>query len=105
MSRTLLRFAAAAIAATVLVPAVASARSNDTFQAQDPHRNESYGIIFDTLVMRPLGVLSTAAGIALLIPTSVIAVSTGHVDQVDQLVDVTVRDPIRWTWGDDLGEH
>ena len=105
MSRMLLRFAAAALDATVLVPAIASARSTDSFQAQDPHRQESYGIIFDTLVMRPLGVVSAAAGAVLLIPVSVIAVGTGHVDQVDELFDATVMEPIRWTWGDDLGEH
>lgn len=105
MSRLPLRFAAAALAATLLVPAIASARSTDSFHAQDPHGKESYGIIFDTLVMRPLGVVSVAAGAALLIPVSVIAVGTGHADQVDELFDTTVMTPIRWTWDDDLGEH
>lgn len=104
MRRTF-RFAATLGLAAALVAGPALANDSGLEFANDPHGQDSEGIVFDTLIMRPLGIVSTIFGAALLVPISGIALITGHADQGREIVDATVGEPARWTFSDRLGEH
>lgn len=104
MHRTF-RLAATLGLAAALVAGPARANDSGLEIANDPHGQDSEGIVFDTLVMRPLGITATIFGAALLVPVSAIAFITGHGDQGREIVEATVGEPARWTWSDRLGEH
>jgi hypothetical protein len=107
MFRTLRRLAAAlgvaALLATSVAPAFAA--ESDLYHMQDPHRDDPSTMWFDVFITRPLGLATTALGVALMAPAAVIMTVTGHPHELPAAWNAFVEDPAEYTYRDPIGTH
>lgn len=102
MSRRLRACAAAFAASALLLAAAAPATAYQdqglaATQADTP-------VIFDALILRPLGILMTAGGFVAFVPTAAVVSLTRPTDVVKPF-KLLVVNPFRYTFMDPLGQH
>src|SRR5262245_15969092 len=97
-------FAAALVAAALLLGPVASAFAA-TFDDEGLEATEKETpIVLDALVLRPVGLVMTAVGTALFVPAAA-AVGVTRPTDVGQPFQVLVANPFRYTFIDPIGQH
>lgn len=94
--RSLAVFAACVMFLAVASPAAAGARSQST-QANSP-------VVFDVLILRPIGFVTLVLGTGLFAVGAPIALLT-RPGQVGVAADHLVVRPAKYLWKDDLGGH
>jgi hypothetical protein len=86
------------IATLIVIPFGSAALAQEFFESTEPEGGE---MIYDTLVLRPVGIIATAVGsvfFILSLPFSALG------DNVDAASEKLVRDPYRYTFERPLGE-
>ena len=82
----------------IVIPFGSSALAQEYFESKEPEGGE---MIYDTVVLRPVGIIATAVGsvfFVLSLPFSALA------DDVDNAKEKLVKDPYRFTFKRPLGE-
>lgn len=101
MSNRTRRFLAVAAAALML----ASAAVPSTALAAGSHaENANAGVVFDVIVMRPLGFVTLGLGTGLFVASLPILLVTRPQD-IAKPADTLVARPARFLWKDSLGGH
>ncbi len=104
MTRRIRTFAAAVAMAALVLGHAAPALAGP-FQGEDDRQANSVPILFDIFVLRPLGLVLTAAGAVLYaVPVAPIMAITRPTD-IAKPLDPLVVTPARFTFADPLGEH
>jgi hypothetical protein len=86
------------IVTLIVIPFGSSALAQEFFESTDPEGGE---MIYDTVVLRPVGLIATAVGsvfFILSLPFSALA------NNVDDASEKLVKDPYRYTFKRPLGE-
>lgn len=93
------RFTAALAAFALLTGLAAPAAAADS-------RNERSNApaAIDALFLRPIGMAALAFGVVLAVPATAITLAT-HPHQVHRPLNALVWRPIKYVWGDPIGEH
>jgi len=101
--RTLIRRPVAALASAALILSLAAPAG--AFTRNDGDRRDSVPVVFDVLLLRPLGFLMTLGGLALYVfPVAPVTALTRPSDIAKPLGPL-VAAPGRFTFGDPLGHH
>ena len=82
----------------IVIPFGSTALAQEYFESQEPEGGE---MIYDTVVLRPVGIIATAVGsvfFILSLPFSALS------DSVDDAKEKLVKDPYRFTFKRPLGE-
>jgi hypothetical protein len=94
-------FAATIMICTLLSVPTASASS---FSASDDVDQHSVNVVFDVLVLRPIGLLVTAGG-AVVYGLSAIVVGITRPKDITKPLEPLVLAPARYTFVDPIGQH
>ena len=85
-------------ATLIVIPFGSSALAQEYFESREPEGGE---MIYDTLVIRPVGMVATAVGSIFFIISLPFSALT---DSVDDAKEKLVKDPYRFTFKRPLGE-
>lgn len=103
MPARLRKFAAILCTVALLLAAALPAAAGNNNNA-GTERTNSMPPVADALFMRPLGFLTLAAGVVLVIPASLITLMTRPQDIAAPIESLIVR-PAKYIWVDPLGSH
>ena len=87
----------------MVAPALAVPPSAERIM-KSPGEDGSVNPVLDALILRPLGFMTLAAGIALFVPAAAITLITRPMD-VGKPFKVLVMRPAKYVWVDPLGHH
>ena len=88
----------AMIAAMIIMPLATSALAVEYWDAEDPSGGE---MMFDFVVLRPVGLVATALGCVVFVVSSPFAALGGHMDDASEML---VKDPAAFTFKRPLGQ-
>jgi len=86
------------IVTLIVIPFGSSALAQEYFESREPEGGE---MIYDTLVIRPVGMIATAVGSIIFVISLPFSALT---DSVDDAKEKLVKDPYRFTFKRPLGE-
>ncbi len=86
------------IAAMMIMPLATTAFAEEYFEAEEPSSGE---MMFDFVVVRPVGIVATAVGCVFFVVSSPFAALGGNVDAAKEKL---VKDPVAYTFKRPLGE-
>jgi hypothetical protein len=96
---------AAALSAAVLLIAAASPIAAASRMVDDGDRPNSVPVVFDAIVLRPIGLMMTVFGAMFYaVPVAPIVAMTRPTD-LGKPLSILVVGPARFTFGDPLGQH
>ena len=90
----------AALAAFALLTGLAT----PAFAAYSAEDNAHSPPVIDALFLRPLGFVALAIGVVLAVPATAITLIT-RPHQVHRPLNTLVWRPVKYIWGDPIGEH
>jgi hypothetical protein len=97
-------FAAALVAAALLLAPIGSAAAA-TFDDEGLEATQKdTPVVLDALILRPTGLLLTAVGTALFLPAAAVVGVTRPTD-VGKPFQILVANPFRYTFMDPIGQH
>ena len=88
----------AMIAAMIIMPLATSALAAEYWDAEDPSGGE---MVFDFVVLRPVGLVATAVGCVFFVVSSPFAALGGNMDDASEKL---VKDPAAFTFKRPLGQ-
>ena len=88
----------AMIAAMIIMPLATSALAAEYWEAEDPSGGE---MMFDFVVLRPVGLVATAVGSVFFVVSSPFAALGGNIDTAKEKL---VKDPVAFTFKRPLGQ-
>jgi len=88
----------AMIAAMIIMPLATSALAVEYWDAEDPSGGE---MVFDFVVLRPVGLVATAVGCVFFVVSSPFAALGGNIDDASEKL---VKDPAAYTFKRPLGQ-
>jgi hypothetical protein len=88
----------AMIAAMIIMPLATSALAAEYWDAEDPSGGE---MVFDFVVLRPVGLVATAVGSVFFVVSSPFAALGGNMDTAKEKL---VKDPVAFTFKRPLGQ-
>jgi hypothetical protein len=88
----------AMIAAMIIMPLATSALAAEYWEAEDPSGGE---MVFDFVVLRPVGIVATAVGSVFFVVSSPFAALGGNIDTAKEKL---VKDPAAFTFKRPLGQ-
>jgi hypothetical protein len=88
----------AMIAAMIIMPYATSALAAEYWEAEDPSGGE---MMFDFVVLRPVGIVATAVGSVFFVVSSPFAALGGNIDTAKEKL---VKDPAAFTFKRPLGQ-
>jgi hypothetical protein len=103
MSRCLKRVSAVLIAVALLLIQVGPAAASTP--AQDLENRGQTNLVFDGLILRPLGLVATAVGAAVWAVGVAPFVAITRPTDLGQSMDYLIMRPVRYTFSDPLGHH
>ena len=86
------------IVTLIVIPFGSSALAQEYFESREPEGGE---MIYDTLVIRPVGMIATAVGSIIFVISLPFSALT---DSVDDASEKLVKDPYRYTFKRPLGQ-
>ena len=86
------------IAAMIIMPLATSALAAEYWEAEDPSGGE---MVFDFVVLRPVGLVATAVGCVFWVVSSPFAALGGNMDDASEKL---VKDPAAFTFKRPLGQ-
>lgn len=86
------------IAAMMIMPLATNASAGEYFEAEDPSGG---AMIFDAVVVRPVGIVATAVGCVFFVVSSPFSALGGNIDTAGEKL---VKDPANFTFKRPLGE-
>ena len=104
MRRHLRGFGAAVAIATILFTAAPALAKDTSFEFGTGNREKDVPILFDAVLLRPAGIVMTAAGAAAFVAISPIVALTRPTDLGKPFKFLVAR-PARYTFIDPLGQH
>jgi hypothetical protein len=96
-----LRIVAAAIAAFALLGAAAPASAGSAMDDIDPN---SVPASVDLILLRPIGLVTTAVGAVAFVPAAAVT-ALFHRQSIPAVFDILVRGPYEFTFVDPIGAH
>ena len=94
---------AAVLAAALLAPTAQAASTK--FVGSDEHANDTASAMTDLFLMRPLGLVATALGTALMAPAAVFMTVCLKPQEIGVPFEYLMAAPGRFTFVDPLGSH
>jgi hypothetical protein len=104
MRRFLLRLVGAALVAAVTSLPAAPAAAGSFYKYYEYDEDPS-GVIPDTLIMRPAGLVGFFTGLGLFFPAAVISTIVGQPQAIPKVFDSFVIQPGEWVFVDEIGTH
>jgi hypothetical protein len=86
------------IAAMMTLPLATTAFAEEYFEAEDPSGG---AMMFDFVVVRPVGIVATAVGCVFFIVSSPFSALGGNIDTASEKL---IKDPVAYTFKRPLGE-
>ena len=86
------------IAAMMIMPLATTAFAEEYFEAEDPSGG---AMMFDFVVVRPIGIVATAVGCVFFVVSSPFAALGGNIDAAGEKL---VKNPVAYTFKRPLGE-
>ena len=99
-----LRGQRAFIGALVALSLLLSAAPASSYNADDVDAAGQVSPVWDLLMLRPLGIVATATGVVALAVGLPILLITRPTDIAGPF-ELLIMKPVRYTWGDPLGDH
>lgn len=96
-----IRIVAAAVAAFALLGAAAPAFAGSSLDNVDPN---SVPAPVDLILLRPIGLVATAAGAVAFVPAAAVT-ALFHYESIPNVFDMLVRGPYEFTFVDPIGTH
>jgi hypothetical protein len=104
MLRIVRRIAAVALlTAAATLPAAPAAAGQ--FYKYYEYDEDPSGVIGDTLIMRPAGLVGFFTGLGLFFPAAVISTVVGQPQAIPKVFDSFVIQPGEWVFVDEIGTH
>ena len=104
MRRAIRRIAAATLVAAAAALPAAPAAAGQYYKYYEYDEDPS-GVIPDTLIMRPAGLVAFFTGLGLFFPAAVISTLVGQPQAIPKVFDTYVITPGEWVFVDEIGTH
>jgi len=104
MFRSIRRIAASVLLAALVALSASTASAGNYYKYYE-YDDDPSGVVPDTLIMRPAGLVSFFLGIGMFIPAAVITTLVGQPQNIDKPFDALVVKPAKWTFVAPIGTH
>lgn len=104
MRRIARRLATATILASLVVLHASPAAAGKYYKYYE-YDSDPSGVIPDTLIMRPAGLVGFFTGLGLFFPAAVISTVVGQPQAIPKVFNSFVIEPGEWVFVDEIGTH